>query len=45
MLPHYRGMFETFKRMYHEEGVVSLYRGMWLNFVAGGIANLVFFYV
>jgi hypothetical protein len=44
-IPPYRGIFDAIKTMYKQEGIMSLYRGVLVNILAGSLANSIFFYV
>jgi hypothetical protein len=44
-IPQYRGIIDALSKMQKAEGFRTLYRGVFMNVVAGSIANSVFFYV
>ncbi|CAI2374329.1 unnamed protein product [Moneuplotes crassus] len=44
-LPHYRGLVNTAKIMYQTEGMVSFFRGVFVNFLGNSSANFIFFYM
>jgi len=44
-IPQYRGIYDALRTMYQVEGMASLYRGAFVNIVAGSFANFAFFYV
>jgi solute carrier family 25 folate transporter 32 len=44
-IPPYRGIVDAISTMYRQEGLMSLYRGVLINVLAGSMANSIFFYV
>lgn len=42
-LPKYQGAINTAKRMYAEEGIISFYRGIYINMLGNFCANILFF--
>ncbi len=44
-IPQYKGINDALLRIFKDEGISSLYRGVFINILAGSIANMVFFYV
>jgi hypothetical protein len=42
-LPKYEGAIDTFKTMWKNEGLVSFYRGMYINILANAVSGGIFF--
>lgn len=42
-MPKYKDVFDVFRRMYKEEGIVSFYRGMYINMIGNCLSSIIFF--
>ena len=44
-IPQYKGIGHIVKTMYKTEGLISFYRGVYINLMGNSVANAIFFYI
>ena len=44
-IPQYKGVTHVIKSMYKTEGILSFYRGVYINLLGNTVANSIFFYI